>query len=79
MEVNPPDEDGFRGQFLQVSELLAFQSKTDDLGAMLQIDLLHQALAHYLPEHSEDQVVLLLDEGGGRNSRQLYSQTLSGI
>lgn len=71
MVVDPSDQDGFWGKLLDILELLAFLSKTPNLGGLLKGNGLSNDKSEGLPDEGQNKMRSLVDEILGRHTNEL--------
>ena len=69
--VDPSDQDGFWGKLLDILELLAFLSKTPNLGGLLKGNGLGNDKSEGLPDEGQNKMRSLVDEILGRHTNEL--------
>ena len=75
MVVNPTDENGLWRQFHQILQSLSFLSKSHDLRALFELNILNSNLSDDSPNNTEDQMRNLLDEVGWTDTNKFESKT----
>ncbi len=79
MEVKPSKENGLRRQFDKILKSLSLLGKSHNFRAIFEADLLGEAETHNLPENTQNNVMLFLNEGLRVNTWQFKADTLAGV